>query len=112
MKKTNATFQDFMKLDIRVGEVKEAKKIEKSNKLLELLVDLGEDYGVVTILTGMAKFHPLESFIGKKFLFIANLEPRPMAGSVSNGMIMSIDDSGAPVLFEIKNEIKNGLTVS
>ncbi len=112
MKKTNASFDDFLKLDIRVGEIKEVKKVEKSNKLYELLVDFGADYGVVTILTGMQKYHAPEAFTGKKFLFLANLEPRAMAGSISNGMILSIDNNGAPILFEIPPTAENGLSVS
>ena len=112
MKKPNVTFTDFTKLDIRVGEVKAAKQLENSNKLIELTVDLGEEYGTVTILTGMAKFHKPEEFAGKKFLFIANLEPRPMAGSVSNGMIMSADENNAPVLVEIQSTINTGLPIT
>lgn len=111
MKKPFATFPDFDKLDIRVGEVKNAKKLENSKKLIELLVDLGEEYGTVTILTGMAVFFDPSIFIGKKYLFLANLEPKPMAGSVSNGMLMSADDNGTPVLTEVSSELKNGLLI-
>ena len=53
MKKDNIAFTDLMKVDIRVGEVIEAKKVEVSNKLIELTVNFGEDYGTVTIFTGM-----------------------------------------------------------
>ena len=110
MKKPFATFPDFDKLDIRVGEVKDAKKLNNSKKLIELIVDLGEEYGTVTILTGMAMFHSPSDFIGKKYLFLANLEPKPMAGSVSNGMIIS-DEDGKPILTEVSPTLKNGLLI-
>lgn len=106
-----AQFEDFVKLDIRVGYVKEAKNLESSNKLIELVVDYGPEYGIKTVLTGMRKWHSPEEFVGKKYLFIANLAPRKMAGSVSNGMIMSADKEGAPVLIEVNENVEAGLRV-
>ena len=111
MKKPFATFPDFDKLDIRVGEIKNVVAVEKSKKLYELTVDMGEEYGNVTILTGMQSFYKPEDFAGKKFLFIANLEPKPMAGKVSCGMIMSGDENNAPVLIEVSASLKNGLLI-
>ena len=111
MKKPFCTFPDFDKLDIRVGEIKNAVPVEKSKKLYELFVDMGEEYGTVTILTGMQAFYKPEDFIGKKYLFLANLEPKPMAGKVSNGMIMSGDESGKPILIEVSTSLKNGLLI-
>ncbi|MEN9328175.1 MAG: hypothetical protein RI947_983 [Candidatus Parcubacteria bacterium] len=111
MKKTNITYDDFAKLDIRVGEVKNAVPVEKSEKLLNLTVDLGADYGEVTILTGMAQYHHPEAFIGKKFCFVANLEPRKMMGLFSNGMLMSADEEGKPLLIEVSASVPNGLVV-
>ncbi len=111
MKKPFATFPDFDKLDIRVGEIKDAKKLENSKKLIELTVDFGEDYGTVSILTGMALYYDPSVFIGKKYLFLANLEPKPMAGKVSNGMIITGDEDSKPVLIEVSSELKNGLLI-
>ncbi len=111
MKKDPIQFPDFMKLDIRVGEVKEAAPLEGSSKLLLLQVDLGEDYGIVEILTGMQKFYQPEQFTGKKFLFLANLEPKPMAGKVSNGMLMSADQDGEPKLIVVDSSVPTGLIV-
>lgn len=111
MKKPYCTFPDFDKLDIRVGEVKGARQLSNSKKLLELSVDFGEEYGTVTILTGMALFYSPTEYVGKKYLFIANLEPKPMAGSVSNGMIMSGDENSKPILIEVSFSLKNGLLI-
>lgn len=91
MKKTNATFADFLKLDMRAGEIKNAVPVENSNKLLELTVDLGADYGVVTILSGIAKHVEPAVLIGKKVPVVANLEPKQMAGKLSNGFILMAD---------------------
>lgn len=89
MKKELIKYDDFDKLDLRVGEIKTAVNVEKSKKLLLLTVDFGEDYGVVEILAGIALSYTPEQLIGNKYLFVANLEPRPMMGKVSNGMMLA-----------------------
>ena len=114
MKKDYIAFDDLQKVDLRVGEVITASAVEKSTKLLELHVDFGEDYGKVTVLTGMAKFYEPEYFVGKKFAFVANLQPRPMMGKESQGMIMACDaeeQMGKPILIEVPHEVSNGTVV-
>lgn len=111
MKKDLIQYPDFAKLDIRVGEVKECKPVEKSKKLLELTVDFGEDYGVTSILSGIAEYYKPEDISGKKFAFIANLEPRPMMGKVSNGMIMAADHEGKAVVIPLDPALPNGTIV-
>src|SRR5690606_2682251 len=111
MKKDDCVFSDFMKLDIRVGEVTQAQRVEESNKLIELTVDMGEDYGTVTIFTGMQKWYTPEDFQGKKFLFIANLEPKKMMGRESQGMILSGDVDGEPRLIPVSFELANGMPI-
>lgn len=109
MKKPIIEFADFLKLDARAGEIKTATKVETSNKLLELTLDLGEDYGVVTILSGIAKYFSPESLIGKKVPVVANLAPKEMAGKVSNGFILMVDLPGhIPVLIELSPSTPNG----
>jgi len=109
MKKPFATFNDFLKLDIRVGEIKTATTVANSNKLLEFTVDLGQDYGVVTILSGIAKHYEASSLIGKKVPVVANLEPKPMAGTLSHGFILMVDLAGhIPVVIELPQTIANG----
>jgi len=89
MKKELIKYDDFDKLDLRVGEIKTAVNLEKSKKLLLLTVDFGEDYGTVEILAGIALSYTPEQLIGNKYIFVANLEPRPMMGKVSNGMMLA-----------------------
>lgn len=111
MKKPTINYDDFQKLDIRIGEVKDASLIDGSKKLLSLSVDLGEEWGIVEVLTGMAEFYTPQDFIGKKFMFLANLEPKPMMGHVSNGMLMAADIDGKPILSPVSNDIQNGTIV-
>jgi methionyl-tRNA synthetase len=108
MKKTVVEFEDFAKLDIRVGLIKKVVAIEKSQKLLNLTVDLGEDYGTVTILSGIAQHYTPEQLTGKKTFFIANLAPRPMMGLVSNGMLMATDLEGKPFIFFVDDPVVPG----
>jgi methionyl-tRNA synthetase len=109
MKKPLVEFADFLKLDARAGEIKTATPVEKSNKLLELTLDLGEEYGIVTILSGIAKHFSPESLIGKKVPVIANIAPKLMAGKASNGFILMIDLADhTPVLIELPPSTPNG----
>lgn len=109
MKKPLVEFSDFLKLDVRAGEIKTAKKIESSNKLLELTLDLGEEYGVVTILSGISKYYTPESLIGKKVPVVANIAPKQMAGKSSNGFIlMIVPPNTIPILIELPSSTMNG----
>ena len=111
MKKPTITFEDLIKLDIRVGKVMQASLVEGSSKLIELTVDFGEDYGTVTVFTGMQKWYTPEDFEGKTFIFVANLEPKKMMGRESQGMILSVDENGKPLLFELIGDYLAGLPV-
>jgi len=88
--KPEIVFDDFAKLDIRVGTVVEAERMPKSDKLLKLTVNSGLDKR--TILSGIAKHYAPEDLIGKQVTFIANLAPRKMMGLESNGMILMAED--------------------
>jgi methionine--tRNA ligase beta chain len=111
MKKDHAAFDDIMKLDLRVGKVLSAKAVENSKKLIELTVDLGEDYGTTTILTGMLMYYSPEEFVGKSYAFIANLAPKAMAGSSSNGMILAADATERPVLLPLPEGLSPGTII-
>ena len=88
--KAEITFDDFAKLDIRVGRVLAAEKMPKSNKLLKLTVDSG--LGIRTILSGIAQHYTPEEMVGKQVTFVANLAPRKMMGIESQGMILMAED--------------------
>ena len=85
------TFDDFMKIDMRVGTVLECTKVPKADKLLQFKIDDG--LATRTILSGVAKHFNPEELVGKQVCFIANLPPRTMRGIVSEGMILSAEDN-------------------
>lgn len=111
MKKPIVAFADFEKMDMRVGEVKEASLVEGSKNLIRMQVDLGEDYGVVEILSGIAKWYTPDDFVGKKYVVLANLEPKQMMGMNSNGMLLAADSDEKPVFLVVDTSLKNGLTI-
>ncbi len=111
MQKPIVPFTDLLKLDIRVGHILDASKVEKSNKLLQLTVDLGSEYGTVTIFTGMQKWYTPEDFKDKKFLFVANLEPKKIMETVSQGMILSADIDGKPFLIPVDQSLAAGTPI-
>ncbi len=111
MKKTNISFSDFEKLDIRVGEVKEASLVEGSTKVIQMKVDFGEDYGVVEILSGIAKYYKPEDLVGNKYPFVANLEPKKIMGKDSNGMILVADAPERFFLLPLDKNLKNGTVI-
>ena len=82
------SFDEFRKLDIRVGLVENCEPKEKSEKLLRLTVDFGQE-GKRNILSGIAKWYKPESIIGKLLIFIINLEPRNIMEEESQGMLLA-----------------------
>lgn len=104
------TFDDFMKLDIRVGKVLECSKVKKADKLLQFKIDDG--MGGRTIVSGIAKFYEPADLIGKEVCFIANFPPRKLKGIESQGMILSAEDAdGRLVIIGPQGEVKPGVKV-
>jgi methionyl-tRNA synthetase len=101
--KPEIVFDDFGKIDLRVGTIVEAKKVEKADKLLELLVDLG--FEKRTILSGIAMHFNPEDIVGKQVTIVANLAPRKMRGIESKGMILMAEDANGKLFFVNPNEI-------
>ncbi len=89
--KENIAFEDFEKLDIRVGHIKACEKVKKANKLLKFTIDDGSGTDR-TIVSGIAKYYNPEDLIGRDVLFIANLAPRKLMGIESQGMILSAEN--------------------
>ncbi len=91
------TIEDFKKVEIKVGKILSAEKIEGSEKLLKLFVDFGEEAGPRQILSGIQKYFPDASvLVGKKCMFVTNLEPRQMMGLESNGMLFALGGGDTP----------------
>lgn len=103
-------FDDFLKLDIRVGTVLECSKVPKADKLLQFKIDDG--LGGRTIVSGIAKHYKPEELIGKQVCFIANLPPRKLKGIESQGMILSAEDlDGSLKLISPSVEVSPGSKV-
>ena len=109
--KQNVAFEDFMKVDIRVGTVLDCKRVPKADKLLQFRIADGMEER--TILSGIAQHYPNpEELIGTQVCFIANFEPRKLRGVMSEGMILSAEDSdGKLVLIQPKATVTNGVEV-
>jgi len=95
--KTAIQFDDFTKLDIRLGTILEAEKVEKADKLLKLLVDTGIDKR--TIVSGIAEHYKPEEIIGKTVQVLLNLEPRKIRGIESQGMVLMAEDAEGKLSF-------------
>ena len=109
--KKEVAFEDFEKLDIRVGHIKDCQKVKKSKKLLQFTIDdgSGEDR---TILSGIAAYYEPEQLIGKDVLFVANFAPRKMMGIESQGMILSaVNFDGSLSVTTTLGEVKAGSQV-
>ena len=88
------SIDDFDEVVIKIGQVLEAEKIEKSDKLLKLKVDIGEE-NPRQIVAGLAKFYDPEELIDRKVCVVANLQPAKLFGTLSEGMILATGESGA-----------------
>lgn len=104
------SFDDFQKMDIRIGTILEAKKVEKADKLFELKVDTGMD--VRTIVSGIAEHFTLEEVVGKQAMVLANLAPRKIRGIESHGMLLFADKADGKLTFvNPEAETPNGVQV-
>lgn len=103
------TFDDFKKLELRVGEIKAAERVPETDKLLRLTVDLGTE--TRQIVAGMAEFYDPAHLVGKQVPVITNLEPRKFRGIESHGMILAVDVEGQPVLLRPDKKVPPGCIV-
>ncbi len=104
------SFDDFMKMDIRTGIITAARKVKKSNKLLELTIDLGVEKR--TVASGIAKHYKPEDIIGREVLLLANLAPRTIMGIESRGMVLMAEDHEGKLHFASVNGVDGGLKIS
>jgi methionine--tRNA ligase beta chain len=102
-------FEEFQKIDLRVGKILEVKKVEGSEKLLKLIVDLGNEKK--QLVAGIAKYYKTEDLIGKEIVVIANLEPKKIMGIESQGMLLAADVNGEPVILIPEKEVPPGTKI-
>lgn len=104
------TFEDFQKLEIKIGKVISAEKVAEADKLLKIVFDVGSEER--QIMAGMAEFYPDPSvLIGKEMPILMNIEPRNFRGHTSHGMIIAADVDGEPILLHPEKEIAPGSIV-
>jgi methionine--tRNA ligase beta chain len=107
----NITYDDFAKLDFRVGKIVQVEEVPESSKLLKLTVDFGE-LGEKTVFSGIKKWYEGKDLKDKNFVFLFNLEPRAMMGAFSEAMIIAAeDDEGNCVLLIPDKDILPGTKV-
>lgn len=104
------TFEDFKKLDIRIGKVVSVEKVPEADKLLKFVFDIGGEQR--QILAGVAGFFPdLSVLVGKEIPILVNIEPRVFKGYKSEGMIIAADVDGQPILLHPEKDVPTGSIV-
>ena len=112
------TYDEFKKMDIRVGTIREVEPVPETDKLLRFQIDFNEvdqegNHKMRQIVSGIHEFYPeYQQLIGKQVLYIVNLEPRMIKGVESNGMLMAVDGvDGKPVFLTPEVEVSSGARV-
>jgi methionyl-tRNA synthetase len=100
------SIEDFAKIQMRVGQILEAEKIEGSRRLLKIRVDIGDE--VRQVVAGIAEAYEPASLLNKKVVIVANLKPAKLMGVESNGMIVAASADGRPVLATFNEDAPNG----
>ncbi|SHN37587.1 methionine--tRNA ligase [Gracilibacillus kekensis] len=109
-KSEEISYDDFMKLDLRVAEVTHAEKMKKADKLLRIQLDLGSEKRQV--VSGIAQYYSPEELVGKKVICVTNLKPVKLRGQLSEGMILSgEDEEGSLSLATVESDLPNGSVV-
>ena len=102
-------FEEFQKIDLKIGKVLEAEKVENSEKLLKLKVDLGEEQR--QIIAGIGKVYQPQDLINQEIVVVVNLEPKTLMGFKSQGMLLAADNNGEPILIKPEKEVLPGTKI-
>lgn len=111
MIKPDITYDDFSKLDLRVGKVTEASLPEWSEKLIRYEADFGEELGKRILFSGIRAYVKPEEMIGKKYIFVVNMAYKKMGPEESQGMMIMADSENGAVLIPVPDEVEVGATV-
>ncbi len=103
------SFLDFKRINLRVGKIQKAEKLKGYNKILKILVDLGNEER--EIMSGIAKFYSPEELINKCIIVCTNLEPKKFGEHQSNGMILAVEKDEKPILLTVFEEVEPGSEV-
>ena len=107
------TYDHFSAMELRAATVTAAERVEKSDKLLKLQLDLGPELGPRQIVAGVGKAYTPEELVGTQIIIVANLEPRALMGHESNGMLLAArDDAEVPVLLRPQRPVPAGSKIN
>lgn len=105
------TYDDFQKLDLRVAKIFAAEKVENSEKLIRLQLEVGDSKR--QIVAGIGKAYTAEDLVDKEIIIVANLEPKKLMGIESHGMLLAAsENAGHPILLQPEKEMKSGSKIS
>ncbi|GIW62906.1 MAG: hypothetical protein KatS3mg090_0732 [Patescibacteria group bacterium] len=103
------TISDFAKIELVIGQILSAEKINNYDKLLKLKVDIGDQ--TIQIVSGIAEHYKMEELIGKQIVVVKNLEHKTIAGVESQGMLLAVESDGKIILITPESQIKTGIKV-
>ena len=105
----NINFEEFQKIKLKIARIISAEQVEKSEKLLKLEIDIGDEKR--QIVAGIANFYQPEDLIGREIVVLVNLEPRILMGMESQGMLLAASDEGKPVLLRPDEDVPPGTKI-
>ncbi len=103
------TFDEFKRMDLRVGQILKAERVEGTQKLLKLEVDIGTEKR--QMVAGVAEVYPPETLVGKRIIVVANLMPATIRGIESQGMLLAADLEGKPIIPLFEEDVPAGTKV-
>ena len=103
------SFEDFQKVEMKIGKIKSAKPVEGATKLLNLTIDVGAE--TRQIVAGMAGVYTTDQLVGMNVVVVMNLEPKKLRGIVSQGMVLAADAESGPVLLVPDKDVPAGTAV-
>jgi methionine--tRNA ligase beta chain len=106
----NITFEKFKETDLRVATILQAERVDGSDKLVKLQIDLGE-MGQRQIVAGIGLAYTPEELVGRQIIIVANLEPKILMGQESQGMLLAASENGLPILLTPDKPAPNGCEV-
>lgn len=104
-------YDDFAKVEFRIGEIKEAQAVEGSEKLIRLVVDFGKELGERIVFSGIRKWYQPEELINKKTVFVVNMVPKKIMGEESQAMIFGAENGDDMSILLLDKDLDNGSKV-
>ncbi|MFH0740124.1 MAG: methionine--tRNA ligase subunit beta [bacterium] len=101
-------FEEFKKVNLRVATILQAEKVEGSDKLVRLQIDLGAEMGQRQIVAGIGLVYTPEELVGRQIIIVENLEPKILMGQESQGMLLAASENGLPILLTLDKPASNG----